>query len=553
MKTIGNLFSIVVLLTFGIPMLGGFASRAGGLEPAGLDLTFSDEANDPVAVIAGGTYYIDSLTVMTEVHGDDSGVLQLLQTSSKFANLDWSQLDLDRVDWIPEFDGTYQLQQYYRQAGWMGGTHRFTVTLLGGDEVLGGPFTLETTDEWPAPPGDPFATRRFSAMVFAHGAPGEGDTTGAEFSAQAWLQLRNGVPESGTFSIPVRATHLRINWDHLPWRTLELPVEPVLSSDYAYGFEIRVEPTPPETGAHYVPGEEVTFQLTFVDGLGNRLHPVGSLPTYGEFMRGEVLSGLQYYAFFPGIVYYRDKNREGVLLASLTGPSKRVRQTHEAVPTIEFLTQPVQVAAFPERDGFSSLWAIVPPSPIVFGDPGGWDTPVADHVKFRLPDDALTGQYTFAIKARRVYRGEESLATAVVKIPVGPPSLDGDSGPKLVGNCESCHTETFALSRMLHHVEDVTTCTGCHLPLEFEQNNLLPYRMHRIHSLSDRYQENPRDCTVCHLDPTPAVVDSARWLVCTGCHDTRQTHYGIVPFNDLETCADMICHHTVQRRIHILD
>jgi len=445
------------------------------------------------------------------------------------------------------------MQRLYRNAIWMGKTHRFTVTLLAGNDILADPFTLETTDEWPAPFGEPFATRRFSAMVFAHGAAGQGDTTGAEFSAQAWLQLRNGVPQSGTFSIPAHATHLRVEWDHLPGRILELPVKPVLSSDYAYGFNVLVDPTPPANGAYYVPGEEATFQLTFVDGLGKRLHPVGSLPTYGEFMRGEVSSGLQYYAFFPGIVYYRDKNREGVLLASLTGPSLRVKQTHEAVPTIEFLTQPVQVAAWPERHGFSSQWAIVPPSPIVFGDPGGWDTPVTDQLKFQLPDDAPPGRYTFAIKARRLYRGEESLAAAIVKISVGSLDVVDDGAPKLVGNCESCHTDTFALSRMLHHIEDVTTCTGCHLPLEFEDNNLLPYRIHRIHSLSDRYQENKRDCTVCHLDPTPMVEDSARWLVCTGCHDPRQTHGGTLTFPVLQTCADLLCHHSVQRRIHIMD
>jgi hypothetical protein len=545
-RIIAQLFSIAALVVFGIGSFG-----AGTLEPAGLDLTFTDEANTPVAVIAGATYYIDSLTVMTEIHGDDAGVLQLLETSSEFANLDWSRLELDRTEWISEFDGTYQLQQFYHHAPWMGGTHRFTVTLFGGDEVLAGPFTLETTDEWPAPPNEPFATRRFSAMAFAHGAAGEGDTTGAEFSAQAWLQLRNGVAASGTFSIPARATHLRVEWDHLPWRTLELPLEPVESSDHAYGFEIQVDPAPPASGAYHVPGEEVTFRLTFTDGLGQRLHPVGSLPTYGEFMRGEVSSGLQYYAFFPGIIYYRDKNREGVLLAALTGPSSSVRQTHEPVPTIEFLTQPVQVAAWPERHGFSSLWAIVPPAPIVFGDPAGWDTPVSDQLKFVLPDDALPGEYTFAIKARRLFRGEEALASAVVKIHVGTSIVNDDVDRPLVGNCESCHEGIFDLSRMLHHLDDVTTCTGCHLPLEFERNNVLPHRIHRIHNLSDRYQENDLDCTVCHLDPKPWVEDNARWLVCTGCHDPRQTH--LVPFNDLESCSDVACHHTNQRRIHILD
>ena len=177
-----------------------------------------------------------------------------------------------------------------------------------------------------------------------------------------------------------------------------------------------------------------------------------------------------------------------------------------------------------------------------------------DRQSFRIPEDAQPGRYTFAIKARRLYRGEESLAGAVVDIQVGAPDIgDAVSATMLTGKCDDCHEGDFALSRMLHHIGDVTTCTGCHLPLEFEKNNLLPYRVHRVHNLSDRYKENRRDCTVCHLDPRPTVEDSARWLVCTGCHDPRQTHQGIVPFGELASCADAICHHTVQRRIHIMD
>jgi predicted CXXCH cytochrome family protein len=360
------------------------------------------------------------------------------------------------------------------------------------------------------------------------------------------------VADDRTFVIPADATHLRVEWDHLPGRTFDLPVEPVSSSPYAYGFDIQVHPTPPADGVSYMPGQEITFHLAFLDGQGTRLHPQGSLPTYGEFMRGEVTSGLQYYAFFPGIVYYRDKNREGVLLGSLTGPEHRVRQTHEAVPTIEFLTQDVQTAAVPDTHGFSSLWAIVPPAPIVFGGPDGWDAPVPDHLTFQLPEDADPGRYAFTIKARRVYRGEESLATRVVRIRVGGPVVT-EGRIRLVGNCEECHNGAFSLSKMLHHVDDVTVCTGCHLPLEFEENNLLSYRIHRIHNLSDRYTENPRDCTVCHLDPTPQVEDNARWLVCTGCHSPRETHMGWTPWPPLASCADVFCHHTVQRRIHILD
>jgi predicted CXXCH cytochrome family protein len=527
-------------------------ARGGEPDPVGLDLTFTDGAPDPIAVIAGETFYIDSFTVMTEVHGEQDELLDELRDSSMLAELDWNGLQVERQDWIAEFDGTYQLQRYFHNAGWMGGVHRLQVTLWAGDELLADPLELETADVWPPGPRESFATRRFSTMTFAHGAAEEGDTTGAEFSAQAWLQLRNGVADDRTFVIPAEATHLRVEWDHLPEMSFDVPLEPVSSSPYAYGFDIEVDPIPPADGVSYAPGQDVTFNLAFVDGQGTRLHPRGSLPTYGEFMSGEVTSGLQYYNFFPGIIFYRDKNREGVLLASLTGPEHLVHQTHEAVPTVDFLTQNVQIAAAPEAHGFSSLWAIVPPSPIVFGSPDGWDTPVPDHLTFRLPDDAGSGSYAFAIKARRLYRGEESLATRVVRINVGTPPLIENAVP-LVGNCDRCHKGAFSLARMLHHVDDVTVCTGCHLPLGFEENNLLPHRIHRIHALSDRYKEDPRDCTVCHLHSTPEVVDSARYLVCTGCHSPRETHEGYIPRLALPTCADSACHHTFQTRIHILD
>jgi hypothetical protein len=307
---------------------------------------------------------------------------------------------------------------------------------------------------------------------------------------------------------------------------------------------------PPTRGDRFLPGEDVHFQIQFTDGDGTPLHADGSLPTYQEFIEGQIASGLQYYNFFPAVVYYRDKNREGVLLSSLSGPARSVRQTHEAVSLQEFLLRDVQVAATVPEHGFSSQWRMIPPSPVVFGGPPSWGDPVSDTVSFTIPPEAPYGEYKFVVKARRVFRGETSLATTTRSIQVGG-RITSVPAPKLVGRCDECHKGDFALEQMLHYNGDLTTCTSCHFPLDFETNNLLAYRVHRIHSLSDRYTENRRDCTVCHIDASPEVVESARWLVCTGCHSPAETHDGDPLNGELLTCSTAGCHDPAAPDRHI--
>jgi len=520
--------------------------------PAGLDLEFVEGIHTPVQVIAGETFYLDSITLRTRVEGDEENILKRLHSESAFRDLDWNGLKLERHAVLPSPDHTLELERFYKDAVWMGGEQRFTLTVrdaLG--ELLADPVEIESTPEWPAPPSEAFATRRFSALVFGH--VDKSNPSHTEFSAEGWVHLRNGVPDNRTFVIPPDAARLEIEWNQMPNRVFEVPLEPVTESEWGYGFSIQVDPSPPENGVSHQPGETIVFRVTFTDGDGDPLHPPGSFPTYEEFLTGQVTSGLQYYEFFPAIVYYRDKNREGVLLGSFTGPDHRVSQTHEAVPLAAFLEDEVQVAAETQEHGYSSQWRMIPPAPVVFGSAEGWSTPVSDGLAFQLPEDALEGAYKFTIKARRFFRGEESLATTIVPVQVG--SLPDGSDPAedaLVGNCESCHTGIFDLARTLHYNGDVSTCTPCHLPLEFETNNLLPYRIHRIHNLSERYTE-PRDrCTVCHLNPTRQVVDNARWLVCTGCHDPWETHEHYNFAGDLEGCADFFCHHAVNPDIHVL-
>jgi hypothetical protein len=520
--------------------------------PVGLDLEFVEGTHAPLQVIADGTFFVDSMTLRTSVEGTGRNIVERLRTQSAFRYLDWKGLEVERYEWLPNPDGSLKLEQLYQGARWMGGEQRFSLAVRdaqGG--LLAGPLEIESTPLWPAPASEAFATRRFSALVLGHEITDPSESDDAEHTAEAWVQLRNGVPEGRTFVIPLDADRLEITWNRMPDHVFEVPLEPVIDSAWGYGFRIQVDPSPPGNGVSYHPGETIVFQVTFADGDGRPLHSPSSLPTYEEFVTGQVASGLQYYNFFPAIVYYRNKNREGVLLASFTGPAHRVSQTHEAVPLAAFLEGEVQVAAVRAEHGYSSQWRMIPPAPVVFGGGAAWMTPVSPALTFQLPQDALAGTYEFVIKARRVFRGEESLTTTVVPVLVGDPEIPTDPAETpLVGNCDSCHAGIFDLARMLHYNGEVQTCTPCHLPLEFETNNLLPYRIHRIHYLSERYTE-PRDkCAPCHLNPTPEVLDDARWLVCTGCHDPWETHRHTNYAGDLKTCGDYHCHHTNNPEIH---
>lgn len=534
-----------------------------------LDLEFVEGVAAPLAVIAGESYSIDSITISSEVHGTETEVVDRLQTVSFFAGADWTGLEIERVQWIPELNGEFQRQTFFQGAEWMHGDHSFTLSVVdAGGQMLAGPIELPSTGDWPVLADEAFATRRLGAIAFAHGAAVSGDLTGATFSAEARLQFRNGIPLDRQFVIPMNAASLRLEWNRLPGTVLEVPLAPVAvaASPWGYGFDLEVSPSAPANTVYYVPGETIDFTLAFKDGAGRPLHSPGSLPTYEEFMNGAVDSGLQYFNLFPAIIYYKDKNREGVLLASLTGPMHRLHQTHEPVPTEAFLLQTTQVAADTSRDGFLSLWQILPAAPIIFNGPPVWGTPVSDVMSFTLPPDAQAGRYEFAIKARRVYRGEQSLITRIVPIHVSSLAIADDlrKTPELVGNCEQCHTGAFDLANTLHYNGSVESCTTCHFPLGFETNNLLPHRIHRIHYLSERYKEDPRDCTVCHLNPSIYVENQARWLVCVGCHrpvdmpglDPNMTMLMDNHVNyagDTNSCSDTYCHHANTYYIHILD
>jgi hypothetical protein len=197
------------------------------------------------------------------------------------------------------------------------------------------------------------------------------------------------------------------------------------------------------------------------------------------------------------------------------------------------------VVAEPDRDGYFAEWRMVPPGDVLFGgafgDPDAWDTPVSDRLLFTLPADAEPGTYRFTVKARREWYGETRLAAVTVPIEVG---IGGEETTPWVGKCETCHEDALHLDGILHHNDDLVTCNGCHVPLDFEPDNLLAYRMHYVHYFSPRYPDPKGQCRSCH-----EVVQSIQrpsYLACLGCH---LEYHGGAEGGLYGQCADVIyCH-----------
>lgn len=144
----------------------------------------------------------------------------------------------------------------------------------------------------------------------------------------------------------------------------------------------------------------------------------------------------------------------------------------------------------------------MPPFPITFGglfDPAVWDTPVSDSISFTIPNDALSGTYVAAIKARREFGGEALNRATTTTIQVGTTTLA--SFMAQTGRCDSCHTGPTDFSNVLHGGADRRACFSCHASLEVEPDNALDIRVHMVHDRSDRFLADINDCATCHLVP----------------------------------------------------
>jgi predicted CXXCH cytochrome family protein len=480
--------------------------------PIGLSLRFVNGDAAPLQLLGDAPRYLQEIDVSETVTSfSDEGIEPLIE-SSALSVLDWSGVQQVEEIWVPSLDGTFTRERYFRGATWMDEPTQLSVIGLGSaGQELGPPLIAHAGRGDTRQPGDDGFVRRFVARQSAFGCPAFADCSGAVYVAEGLVQFRDALhPEQDARLIDPSAVALRLEWSRLPDVAYDVAVEQLAQSGTGLGYGFQVELAPlgsPANGQFYQAGEAASFRVTFRDGQGNRLHPEGQLPSYGEFFFGQVESGLRYLDLQTQTrLYYALKHRESNLLAVLSGPTDQLVTPATVVdpflffgPQVPFATEAV--------DGFTALGQTVPPAAFIFGgfsDPFLWSLPVSDQLTFTLPADAEAGTYVAAIKARREFGGEALNRGATAEIQVGqsaPTSFTAQTA------CTSCHGEERTnFDTVLHGLGDRRACFGCHASLGIEFDNALDIRVHTIHDRSDRFGADVANCSNCHLStPTGAA------------------------------------------------
>ncbi len=477
--------------------------------PIGLSLLFQNGAMAPVTLIGDAPRYLQEIDIVATASPSktDQGIAPLM-TNGEFSSLDWSGVKMVEEDWRAPGDGTFTRQRFYRGAKWMiQESHFQLIPIDGNGTLLGNPILASagSDDRWKHE--DDGFVRRFVVRQIAAGCRAVGDCATATFTAQALVQFRDALhAEKKARPIPPHATALKLEWSENKSNSHVVHVNHSARSSFpfGYGFSASIEPaSPPSNGHFFLAGDKVTFRVTFRDGQGNRLHPLGSLPTYGQFVRGEISSGLRYFDGFrlSPTLYYALKHREANTSATLSGPVDKLRLSSRVIPGADFFA-PQTVTATVPQDGYSASAVPIPPGAVILGglsNPSVWDTPVSDLITFAIPSDALPGTYVAAVKGRRDFAGEALNRGATTTIQVGtstPTSAHLQTGP-----CNTCHSGASALANILHGIGDRRACFACHSALESEPDGALDIRVHEVHDRSNRFPADIRNCSLCHLTP----------------------------------------------------
>jgi hypothetical protein len=480
-------------------------------EPVGLSLWFEDgevryEDGSPktVTLYEELPRYIDELDITAKVETTTDQGIQPVIDQGDLSGLDWSGVHQVDEDWRPDLaNGGFTRSRFYRGARWMERNSTFQLVPVDARDrpVNGGPLHLNAgfDDKWLN--SDDAFIRRFDARQITYGCPAIGDCTGAtRFVAQGLVQLRVAQKaKQRATKISKKAEYLRLTWSEDSCNPRYVPIEHAKYSDtdWEYGFAVEVDVAPPANGTFFQPGEAVHVTVTFTDGAGNRLHPPGELPSYAEFATDAIDSGLRYYDGLQELLtlYYALKHREGLGMWSLAGPTNALRFPSTVVSFNDFFLPQTEYATV-ETDGFTSLAIFNPtiPDQLIMNPERPSDT-----VTFVLPDNAKPGTYVVTIKGRRDWGGEARNAAETVEIQVGTPVETGFF--PTTGNCQNCHTGTAELGNILHGVDDRRACYSCHSTMDFEPDHALDYRIHLIHTRSERFPGNPNNCSTCHLTP----------------------------------------------------
>ena len=438
----------------------------------------------------------------------DQGIAQL-ETTGDMAGLDWRGIHQTDEDWRPEGSSptTYTRTRIYRGARWMTRSSAFVMLAVDAhDHPVGLPIVEVTGQDDDLDASDGAFVRRFVARQVVQGCRAIGDCSNAtSYLAQGLMQYRDAQHPERAQRIPERATKLKLFWteDLLRVRSVAVRHRRFSETPYRYGFTPQIEVvTAPANGQYFVPGEGFDFRITYRDGAGTRLNPPGSLPSYAEFLGDAIDSGIRYYDGFRQVltVYYALKHREGNNIWALAGPTSKLKTSGHVVPLSDFFTLAFTQIPMATRaeDGYTSVFNLVP-NPAYELDPFLSTQRPSDLVHVTVPADAEAGTYMLSFKSRRDWGGEAIVKAVTKEVQIGQ-AAPTVFVPK-TGNCNGCHTGRTSLDNVLHGISDRRACFGCHAPLGGEPDNRLDFRIHFIHSRSNRMPVDPLVCSTCHLTP----------------------------------------------------
>ena len=476
--------------------------------PVGLSVWFRSGEIRPIVLVGERPRFAQEIDITERITTNTDQGIEPLRHSGELSRLDWRGIHFVEEDWRTPGDGTYTRQRFYRGARWM---ERESTFILTPKDRHGRPageklkFVAGSDDRWRA--NDDGFIRRYVARQITVGCRAIGDCSNATtFVAEGLAQSRQQLHvEQAAGHIDRDASELEVFWSADPRGCRSVPLSRARERDFPFGYGLVPSLeilTPPQNGSYYLPGDRISFRMSFKDESGRPLNAPGSLPTYGQFLRGESPAGLRYFDTSLDVsLYYAFKHREGNMLISLSGPTNALKVGTQTIGFEQFVLPQITIASVPV-DGWTGLAQIIPAFPIILGgaqNPAVWDTPISDVFTFQLPPEALPGTYTAALKARREWGGEALNRGTSLTLQVGTASATAFQ--PTTGHCGDCHSDRSSLAIVNHGLGDRSTCFSCHAAIAFEPDNPLSVRIHFIHSRSERFPGNVNDCSHCHLTP----------------------------------------------------
>jgi predicted CXXCH cytochrome family protein len=489
--------------------------------PIGLAFEIDNGVGVPLKVRKGQRFYINQIDMRASVDASSDEGVTGLDRSGDFASLDWRGTTfVDQSFAAQNQDGTFTRRRFYRKAKWMEQPSVFLVQQVDAEgRVTSQPLVIDTGLEQKRTPLDSFFARRLRAIQWTNDCVSTTDCAAAShYSEEALIELRYANGTNPNFKIQSRTTALRVVWSLKPDSPYTIPVEQVENPNWDYGFNVELNAlTPAAADGTYAPGQEVTFQVTLKDGAGKRLHPPGAMPSYNDFISGNVESGIQYWRGFaePYATYYRRKHREKQLILSVMGPAQDIKPIYSTVDifaNLDFATGVVTSGKIAQDGVYAGVAGF--PAYLQLFDPSRWNEPVSDTVTYKLPADLVAGTYYVVLKGRRAFLGEDIPKSTVVEIQVG--TSQHTTTPLGTGKCNSCHEGGSDFKRVLHGLDNRAACIACHVPLTFEPEGPIPVRSHFIHSRSNRFDAPLEKCATCHL--SRESIQRTSKSACLSCH-----------------------------------